>query len=113
MDRLSDLPVSRGGRVTPKEKELVEKYLDPQGAGSSSGAQSSGPGRNSSQPRTWMETIKGVCIATVVFLALANPWIDKLMVLIPYIGQSPLYILLFKALLFMVFMVVVLRWNMI
>jgi len=90
MDKLSDLPPKDGAEMSPQESDVMKKYFDadePQGKKAKAG---------------WMDSIKVAFYASVLFLALANPWVDTLLCSIPYCGDNALTLLAFKVLLFLI-----------
>ena len=85
MDKLSDLPTSEQ-KPSPQEQALIQKYLGT-------------PEPSSAAPRQG-SLLKSVGIATLVFVMLANPWIDTLLSHMPYCGDNKILLLLVKVVLF-------------
>jgi hypothetical protein len=102
MEKLSDLPPKDDAEMSPQESDVMQKYFDAStGGGSKPGA---------SGKTGWMDTIKLALYATVLFLILANPWIDSVMCMVPYCGESALTLTAVKALLFLIFFVVMYKF---
>jgi hypothetical protein len=97
MERLADLPPKDDAEMTPQESEVMQKYFNaPQSEGGSSKGKAG-----------WMDTIKLALYGAVLFLVLANPWIDSVMCMVPYCGDSALMLLAIKAVMFVVLFVIV------
>lgn len=97
MDRLSDLPPSDGAQMSPQESDVMQKYF--------SAPPNSPASTNSKTKVGWMDAIKMAFYVAVLFVFLANPWIDSVMCMVPYCGDSSMILLAVKTLLFMVLFV--------
>lgn len=103
MDKLSDLPVA-DTEPTPQETQVMEKYF---GDGTDS---------ENSEKETpkkvlgWGATIKLAGLGAILFLLLANSWVDMIFDKIPYCGENALTVLGVKALVFMILFVVLNRY---
>lgn len=96
MEKLSDLPLADDDDLTPQEKAAMTKHF------------------GSAKPKTksgWRETFKLVCYTLIIFLMLANPWVDSFFCMVPYCGSSAISLLGLKAVLFTLFFVLVLRYT--
>ena len=102
MEKLSDLPPKDDAEMSPQESDVMQKYFN---ASASGGGSSKSGGKAG-----WMDTIKLALYATVLFLILANPWIDQVMCMVPYCGESVITLVAVKALLFMVLFVVMYKF---
>ena len=93
MDKLSDLPPKNDTIKTPEETALLSQFF---------GASSPGEDVNRSQQGSLKSRLnwKMIGIATLSFVLLANPWIDKIFCKIPHCG-SPAAILGIKTVLFL------------
>lgn len=92
MERLSDLPPADATDMTPQESSVMQKYFN--AAPNDTASKTSKAG--------WMDTIKTAFYAAILFVLLANPWIDTILCVVPYCGDSALTLLAVKTLLFMV-----------
>jgi hypothetical protein len=81
MDSLNDLPVNDSIQLSQQEKATIEE-LFPQSEELVAAAEQS---RGSSKRRL---NIKGVLYFTVLFLLLANPWVDDIFCKIPKCANS-------------------------
>ena len=102
MDKLSDLPVA-DTEPTPQETQVMEKYF----------GDSDGENAEKESPKKvlgWGATIKLAGLGALLFLALANSWVDMIFDKIPYCGENALTILGVKALVFMILFVVMYRY---
>jgi hypothetical protein len=88
MDSLNDLPPT-DTVPTSQEKAILENFFDD----SSSSTRVSGI--------NW----KLVGITSVLFLALANPWIDQVLCKVPYCGGSPTTSFITKLVVFIIILV--------
>ena len=95
MEKLSDLPPANDAEMSPQESDVMKKYFG--GNGSNVDAKNKTPG--------WMDTIKLAFYAAILFVILANPWIDTLLCMVPYCGDNMIMLLAFKTLLFMILFV--------
>ena len=84
MEKLSDLPPKADTKSTPQERDVIEKYFDSKSDDSSKSGSS------------W----KLVAYTSLLFLALANPWLDGLFKMLPYCGESQIAVLFIKLILF-------------
>lgn len=93
MDKLDDVPLS-DTEISDKEREILDKYFP----------QSKDSGK-------WRTDISGgwkwIAYYVIVFVILANPWIDSFISKLPYCPDNKLIILLIKALLFVVAIVII------
>lgn len=105
MEKLSDLPPKDDAEMSPQESDVMQKYFNASASGGG-GAKSGGV----SGKTGWMDTIKLALYATVLFLILANPWVDQVMCMVPYCGDNALTLMAVKALLFMIVFVVMYKF---
>jgi len=94
MEKLSEIPTKNDTQMSQDEESVMKKYFKPE---SFAAVKTSSGG--------WMDTIKLAMYASVLFLILANPWIDSILCMVPYCGENVLVLLAFKALLFMILFV--------
>ena len=122
MDRLSDIPPNENTVKTSEETELINQFFPggaPPGSGgfppqkSGGGPPLEGPppdkmlGVNS--PTTLPPSRlnwKLIGLSAILFVSLANPWIDSMFCKIPYCGDNAVALLGVKALLFALLLVV-------
>jgi len=112
MDKLSDLPVKNDTVKTPEEAAVMNQFFP----GGQTGAHGPPPGAMmpggqgpppQAQPAqksrlNW----KLIGLSAVLFVALANPWIDAMFYKIPYCGTNAAALLGIKVLLFLMLIVV-------
>ena len=96
MDRLTDLPPKEDTELTPQEDEVMKNMF-----GGSGGTP---------KKRGWMETLKLAAVSALLFLALANPWIDIIFSKLPYCGESSISVLAVKTLLFFILWVAMYKY---
>jgi hypothetical protein len=96
MDKLSDLPPKEDTELTPQEDEVMKNVF--------------GGGSTSTKKKGWMETLKLAGLSTLLFVALANPWIDVIFSKLPYCGESATSTLMVKALLFLILWIVLYKY---
>lgn len=101
MEKLADLPPTEETEMTPKEEEVMNKFFGSKPSKSSSSSTSMG----------WRDLTKITVYAAILFVALANPWVDNLLCSIPYgCGDNVLLLLGAKALIFMLLFVVIYKF---
>jgi len=88
MEKLEDLPVRDNAEMSPEENKLMETYFGASGS-------------STEKSHTWSDSAKTTGYAVVLFVALANPWIDSLLSRLPYVGDSSLNIFVTKSVAFM------------
>jgi len=93
MDHLSSLPTKDDTSHTKEENEVMAKYFNKDGAAA--------PAKS-----TFKDTLKIALIVTIIFIILANPWIDSMLCIVPYCG-NPLVLTAVKALIFFVVFIAV------
>ena len=118
MDNLDNLPLKEDTNSTPQEAEVMSKFFK-QPDQKSSRSPPRGPTRGPPQgavakgetndPDSEPEGInwKIVGYTTVLFLALANPWIDTLLCKIPYCGDNAFMLFGIKTLTFAILYLIV------
>jgi hypothetical protein len=83
MDRLADLPTDENSTNTPEEENVMKKYFP-----------------SSTPPSTkWGTAFKMTGYIAVLFMALANPWIDVILSKIPYC-ENPIALFFVKGFIF-------------
>jgi len=87
MDSLSNLPVS-GGTQNPQEKAIMDRYFD--------------PSQDVATSTTWGGSLKVSGLASVLFILLCNPLIDKFIGAVPYVGANGITITATKTALFFI-----------
>ena len=95
MDRLSDLPPKEDTELTPQENEVMKNMFG---------------GTGSTKKKGWMETLKLAGLSAVLFVVLANPWIDMLFSKLPYCGENVMSTLIVKTLLFLIVWIVMYKY---
>ncbi len=85
MDKLSELPLKDDTIKTPEEEAAMTSFF---------------PSTNDISVKTSLPW-KFIGSTAVVFLLLANPWIDKLFCNIPYCGDNSMILFAIKMLLFL------------
>ncbi len=73
MDRLADLPTN-DTKSTPAELEIIERLF--------------GTTTPTTKSNTLQSTAKTVAYVSLLFVALANPWLDMLLYKIPYCNNK-------------------------
>jgi hypothetical protein len=122
MDKLSELPVKNDTVQTSEESELINK-LFPQSkehnASSAGNPITKPPGevkvepksetsyKNSFVNRAGKINWKLIGLTSLLFVALANPWIDSLFCKLPYCGDNVIYLLILKVLIFFIVMITI------
>jgi hypothetical protein len=99
MDKLSDLPTEET-EMTPQETEVMDNVF---GSGDS-------PKKKDSKPSGWLATLKLAGIASLLFMVLANSWIDVILCRLPYCGENQLTITMIKTVIFMILFIVMYRY---
>ena len=103
MDKLSDLPPAET-QLTPEENQIMEKYFTPDSEGENQSTKKKAS-------LGWMATIKLAGAAALLFLALANPFVDALLSKMPFgCGDNTIATLGVKALLYMILFILLLRY---
>jgi hypothetical protein len=87
MDHLSSLPTKDHDDMSSHEKNTMQRFFG-------GGTESSTPSK--SKP----STLKLIGYATVLFVLLANPYIDGILCHVPYCEDNEMVLFLFKTLLF-------------
>ena len=95
MDKLDDLPTSDDESLSPQEEDTMKRYFDVDNNSSSS------------KKKKWNIDWKFVGICVILFIILANPWIDGIFCKIPYCGENGLMLLFVKALIFAILLILV------
>ena len=98
MERLSDLPPVEDTDITPQESSVMQKYFS-----------TPAPEKKIHKPG-WLDTIKMSFYAAMLFVILANPWIDSIVCMLPYCGDSALSLLFIKAMIFAIVFTVMNRY---
>ena len=113
MDRLSELPVKGDTVKTDEESEIINHFF-PGGStqGPQQGQQHLSPiqqGNSSSSNSTLMSKLnwKLIGMASILFVVLANPWIDSLFCKMPYCGENAAALFGIKTLLFVIIMTMI------
>lgn len=113
MDRLSDLPVKSDTVKTPEEEAIMGQLFP------SNNTTTRPPVNNRSvnnemmqdedvpdEPKKSKINWKLIGLACVIFVFLANPWVDSLMCKIPYCGSNSISLMGVKLLLFATLLIV-------
>ena len=110
MDKLTDLPVKSDTVKTKDESEIMDQ-LFPRGArseGSSAPRAGEAPAADSTQASMRSKlNLKMIGLASLLFVALANPWIDNLFCKLPYCGDNALAVMGVKVLIFIIVLVII------
>jgi hypothetical protein len=99
-EALTSLPPKEDTTLSPQEATAFNRYF---GSGPSGAA-------SPQERRGWKSDIKAAVVFTGLFLVLANPWIDKLLCNLPYCGGNAIFLLLAKAVIFLVFALFINRY---
>jgi len=94
MDKLDDLPTSDDENLSPQEEDTMKRYFDVND-------------NTSPSKKKWTIDWKFVGICVILFIILANPWVDGLFCKIPYCGENNLMLLFVKALIFAILLILV------
>lgn len=86
MDRLSDLPVNPDTVKTPEEEAIMGQFFPRQ----SSQNKKVEPSEEEEPPAKSQSRVnwKLIGIACVIFVFLANPWVDSVLCKVPYCGNG-------------------------
>jgi hypothetical protein len=117
MDNLDNLPLKEDTNPNSHEEEVMGKFFTPPGQrpspsrGSSNG-HSRGPPQNTAPERAVAPEPEGINwkligYTTLLFVALANPWLDTLLCKVPYCGDNAFTLLGMKVLAFALLYVIV------
>ena len=93
MDKLAELPPQNETVKTPEEEQIMNQFF-------------AGVGQDTVHPQkesgSFLSRInwKHIGIATLLFAALANPWIDQLFCKVPYCGDNKFSLLGIKTVVF-------------
>lgn len=102
-DDLNSIPVSPSSNKTPEERSVMSKFFGggsaPQGEANASPLQDQPP--STSSKFDW----KFIGVATLLFILLANPWIDALIGKMPKC-ESSMVVMGIKGVLFLLLLVV-------
>jgi hypothetical protein len=125
MDKLSDLPIKNDTVKSDEESELINKLFPPSQINSGKNASSIGvppspPGlptkppevidnsyKNSFYNKTGKINWKLIGLTSLLFVVLANPWIDSLFCKLPYCGDSSMYLLMLKVFIFIIIIITI------
>jgi hypothetical protein len=103
MEKVANLPTKKIN-ISPHEKEVMNKYF-----GESSPPSEEGGGDDDVPSKGSTIKWKLVGYTALVFLLLANPWIDTIFCLVPYCGNS-LSMFAIKTLLFCIAFVIISKY---
>jgi len=113
MDSLDNLPLKEDTNPNSHEEEIMSKFFTPPGQnpspprGPPRGApQNTAPGK-ADAPEPEGINWKLIGYTTLLFVALANPWLDTLLCKIPYCGDNAFTLLGMKVLTFALLYVIV------
>lgn len=108
MDRLSDLPEKNDTVKTPEEAAIMGQFFPENGGPSSRRVGQAEPDEDDEDERSEPSRLDWKLIGTssVLFLALANPWIDSALCKIPYCGSAGM-LLVIKFIVFLLLMIVI------
>ena len=105
MDKLSDLPPKNDSVKTADEETVMGQFF-PKGhdrnPSQSEDVQDQGQRQSLIQKVNW----KLIGCSAVLFILLANPWIDKIFCKVPYCGDNAIALLGLKVLLFILVLIV-------
>lgn len=102
-DNLTNLPADDDVELTPGENEVISQMFK---KGSDDTSRSS----DKNQTNGWIAKAKISFVATLIFILLANPWLDALFCHLPWCGESPMIILGIKSLLFMILFLLTMKY---
>ena len=107
MDKLSELPVKNDTVKTEEESEIIKQFFQPEQTVSP--PTNSPPTKSQSFLTSFISKInwKVVGIATLFFVILANPWIDKIFCKLPYCGENAASLLGIKTLIFFMVLIII------
>ena len=92
LEKLDDLPVSDESKPSPQEEQVMDKYF-------------SGAAAKADNNLKWGMTFKLAGLASLLFMALANPFVDSLFTILPYCGGNAFGIFGVKIFIFMMLFV--------
>jgi hypothetical protein len=96
MDTLDSLPINEKESLNPQHKSILEKYIGGPATKSESAPQNAESNFSSSE--RW----KVIGYASLIFVLIANPFIQSLLDKAPYFGGNNLKVLLLSVLLFII-----------
>ena len=105
MDKLEDLPVKNDTVVSPQENNIMDEYFG--GNNGQNAAQMSAQGaqhQNKDETKRASINWKLIGYSALIFVLLANPWVDGMFEKMPYCSNTML-ILALKVMIFIVAMV--------
>jgi hypothetical protein len=79
LEKLDDLPVNEEAKPNPQEQQVMDKYFS-EGDGKVSG--------KTQDSLKWGMTFKLAGLASLLFMALANPFVDGVFNILPYCGGN-------------------------
>jgi hypothetical protein len=94
-EKLSDLPTKDGVNLMPHENDVMNRFFG-----------NSSPSKKSGGKVDW----KLVGYVTILFAALANPWIDIAMSRIPHCKDYPIILFAIKVMIFVLAVVLISRY---
>lgn len=114
MDKLSDLPSKNDIVKTPEEKAIMNHYFSIDNIPQTQGYNSQYPqamaagqsGGSQPQHRSSKLNWKLIGFSTILFILLANPWIDQIFCKIPYCESNVVSLLGVKVLLFLMLIII-------
>ena len=124
MDKLSDIPSKNDTVKTPEEEAVMNQFFSigstipqtqgyssqhPQDFSSGARSQAMVAGQPSGCPpqcRSSKLNWKFISLSAILFVLLANPWIDQIFCKIPYCGSNVISLLGIKVLLFLILIIV-------
>ena len=113
MDNLDTLPLKEDTNPNSHEEEVMDKFFSqgPRQREPPIGPQQGHPSQGEINPGGSNEperiNLKLAGYTTVLFLALANPWLDTLLCKVPYCGDNAFMLLGMKTLVFAILYVIV------
>lgn len=102
MDRLTDLPLNPNSQKTPEESQILNQFFPGKPQENQEVPSNPNPSPQNQKKMNW----KVIGITTLLFVLLANPWMDGLFCKIPYCGENSTVIFGVKTILFMLLIIV-------
>jgi len=95
MDDLTTLPLNDDAVVSPQETEVIERFF---------------PNSETSPSSDGSSNLTLIGYATLLFIALANPFVDNLLEKIPWFNGSHVSVIAVKTLIFVIILFILQQW---
>jgi len=107
MDNLSDLPIKNDTVKTKEEVEVIEQFFPGKSVEPFPGGAPQNDSGNTLDTLKTKLNWKLIGLSSLLFVALANPFIDGIFCKIPYCGDNAMTMLGIKVFLFIITMIII------